>query len=514
MAKKRTASKAAKAAGAGDITYVRPKAVRRPPRLAVPKPARRRLSVFPLSKVSVWPSLSSKKKRGTTLVLPFELNKPGRVLISLVARNGRVLAKLSVKGKRGVNRVGLPASFNRSLLKGRARLEVSIRDRSGPTDIGVVDIPGQTETGFGTCVQRRLWRFSSKIVGVAGFWAANDGWQHVIVATEDWKLTELYFNPNDPNAPGLCKGLLTQWWAPIVGVAGYYSDADHFQHVFFADNIGSVWEIRWDPSVPGYKLIFEWLAFQPSTARDLANNPVPGIAAIAAFVAPNTGWIAGWPNAPGIYRHFVLLSGYPRSTDKLFFLAPVTANQGARWVWFNGNDVINYDVPPPPGAFYSLSQNALTFVGLNFGPQPGSVFSQVIPLDRWNKNNGDVEIGKFRGHWPLLSVGDSGKIAAFSPDEIIVTGAKSPGDIFELHPDPQKTSTPCETRLDSRFYPGPNLDDPSVSWCKNKLAHFDDAIVALAGYFAPKTWQGPGASHAIVATDKGDVFDIAFMPEA
>jgi hypothetical protein len=150
------------------------------------------------------------------------------------------------------------------------------------------------------------------------------------------------------------------------------------------------------------------------------------------------------------------------------------------------------------------------FAGLINGTNNGETISEVIPLDRWVNKNGDVEIGKFRGHDILLSVGLNGRIAAFRPDSIIVTGDNSPGDIFELHPDPQKTSMPCETRFDSRFYPGPNVDDPTVSWCKTKLAHFDDKVVALAGYFAPSTWQGPGASHAVVATDKGDVFDLTF----
>ena len=168
-------------------------------------------------------------------------------------------------------------------------------------------------------------------------------------------------------------------------------------------------------------------------------------------------------------------------------------------------DVITFDSPPPPAAFYSLSQRGLTFVGLsnNFGP--GRVLSEVILLDLWAKGNGDPIIGKWRRGVPFLDVGDGGRIAAFWPDEIIVTGASAPGDIFHIAPDPNKTSPACDARFDAKFYPGPGGTYPSVSWCKNKLlAHFDAGIVALAGY-ATSPFR-----HAIVATATGDVVGLAF----
>lgn len=472
----------------------------------VPKPTRRELVVFPLVKTTLGLD-PSQRERPSTLVLPFELSKPSPVSITLRSPTAEVHDTLSVRGKPGVNRTTLPARFSDALTERGGTIEVAIAGKSGEGVLGVVDLPGErAHTGFGTATLRTLGHFASKIVSLAGYWAANDGWQHVIVATEDGRVTELFFNPNEPNFVGVARSPLARFWNPIVGVAAYYADDDHYQHVFVALGPGtvfseSVFEFRWDPSIPKYKLAIEWFASHR------------GIAGIAAFGAPNIGWINGWPNAPAVYQHFVFLTGPPRSTDKLFFLSSASSHHAYRVIQFiPKGEPKTFDSPPPPAAFYSASQRALSFVGLT-DAWPALILGEFIPLDYWQQSTGDVVIGKYRHGPDLARLERPGKIAAFSPDEIIVTDPRFPGDVFEFSPDPNRTSPMCDTRFDSRSYLGPRLGFPSISWCTSRLAHLDNAeIVALAGYTAPKTWQGPGACHAIVATDEGEVVDIAFKP--
>ena len=83
------------------------------------------------------------------------------------------------------------------------------------------------------------------IIGIAAYYADGDGYQHVIVATSSGSLWHYYFKPKDPNAPP-GKELLTSFpGGSIVGVAGYYAADDGHQHVIVSTNDGAVQDFSW-----------------------------------------------------------------------------------------------------------------------------------------------------------------------------------------------------------------------------------------------------------------------------
>jgi hypothetical protein len=79
---------------------------------------------------------------------------------------------------------------------------------------------------------------AGSIVGVAGYYAAGDQFQHVIVATTDGAVTEVFWQPG---GPGVRQAPLTGFPAgSIVGVAGYYASSTGYQHVVTATNTGDL----------------------------------------------------------------------------------------------------------------------------------------------------------------------------------------------------------------------------------------------------------------------------------
>ena len=100
--------------------------------------------------------------------------------------------------------------------------------------------------------QAQLTSFpAGSIVGVAGYYADGDQFQHVIVATTDGVVTEVFWQPG---GPGVRQAQLTSFPAgSIVGVAGYYADGDQFQHVIVATTDGVVTEVFWQPGGPGVR---------------------------------------------------------------------------------------------------------------------------------------------------------------------------------------------------------------------------------------------------------------------
>ncbi len=79
---------------------------------------------------------------------------------------------------------------------------------------------------------------------VSGYYAANDDLQHVIVATSDGNVYELYFKP----AQGVHEDVLHQFNSAAVAVAGYYSPDDDMQHVIVATADRSVHELYFKPA--------------------------------------------------------------------------------------------------------------------------------------------------------------------------------------------------------------------------------------------------------------------------
>jgi hypothetical protein len=73
-------------------------------------------------------------------------------------------------------------------------------------------------------------------------------YQHVIVGTSDVTMTEMYWNPNDPNRSKIDQEKLVPLNAiSIVSLAGYYNAGDKQQHIIMSDKQGNAWEIHWKP---------------------------------------------------------------------------------------------------------------------------------------------------------------------------------------------------------------------------------------------------------------------------
>jgi hypothetical protein len=92
---------------------------------------------------------------------------------------------------------------------------------------------------------------AGSIVSVAGYYTPGDGYQHVIVATNDGKVHEDFFNPTQ----GLGQDVLAQFNnSAIIGVAGYVTPVDStrahdFQNVLVATADGLIEQIHWRPDV-------------------------------------------------------------------------------------------------------------------------------------------------------------------------------------------------------------------------------------------------------------------------
>ena len=79
------------------------------------------------------------------------------------------------------------------------------------------------------------------VVGIAGYYAENDQYQHVIVGTTDGKVHEIYWKIGQQGIEG--QYILTQFNAnSIVGIAGYYAENDTGQHVIVGTKDGNVYD--------------------------------------------------------------------------------------------------------------------------------------------------------------------------------------------------------------------------------------------------------------------------------
>ena len=82
------------------------------------------------------------------------------------------------------------------------------------------------------------------IVAVAGYFSTDDQYQHVIIATTNGKLREIYWKSGGAGAGQ--DDLPVQFSAgTIVAVAGYFRTDDQYQHVIVATTNGKLREIYW-----------------------------------------------------------------------------------------------------------------------------------------------------------------------------------------------------------------------------------------------------------------------------
>jgi hypothetical protein len=82
------------------------------------------------------------------------------------------------------------------------------------------------------------------IVSIAGFYTPDDGYRHVIVATTDGKISEIFYSP----AIGVHVAQLTTV-SGIVSIAGFYTPEDRYRHVIVATNDGKISDVSYSPSI-------------------------------------------------------------------------------------------------------------------------------------------------------------------------------------------------------------------------------------------------------------------------
>jgi len=82
------------------------------------------------------------------------------------------------------------------------------------------------------------------VVAIGGYCAKDDDAQHVIVATTDSALTEVYWHPGQ----GVHQDVLTNFDSDVVGVGGYYAADDDTQHAIVATVDGTLTEVYWKSS--------------------------------------------------------------------------------------------------------------------------------------------------------------------------------------------------------------------------------------------------------------------------
>jgi hypothetical protein len=80
------------------------------------------------------------------------------------------------------------------------------------------------------------------VVGVSGYFGPDEGVHHVIAATNDGNVHELYWQGG--GQPG--HGVLTTL-SGVFGVSGYFGPNDGFHHVIAATNDGNIHEIYHKP---------------------------------------------------------------------------------------------------------------------------------------------------------------------------------------------------------------------------------------------------------------------------
>lgn len=95
-----------------------------------------------------------------------------------------------------------------------------------------------------------LWQFST-IHSLSGFFTSDDKFQHVIVATEDGELHELYFKVPQPQNVRDRSPLLeyTIPPGPHIGQAGFYTSDDMLRHAIVGGADSFLHEVVWNAQV-------------------------------------------------------------------------------------------------------------------------------------------------------------------------------------------------------------------------------------------------------------------------
>ncbi len=154
--------------------------------------------------------------------------------------------------------VGVAASYNQD----DASRTVLVATRAG----AVYELSYRVEPGTSprdVSAPRLIWGVNgAAIVAVSGFYSDDDGFRHLVVATSDGAVREIFYHP----AQGQGQSVIGTF-PGIVDVAAFYNVDDRYRVVLVATAAGKVWEVYFQPSPPGGR---------PAQSRTLLKDFGPG----------------------------------------------------------------------------------------------------------------------------------------------------------------------------------------------------------------------------------------------
>ena len=94
-----------------------------------------------------------------------------------------------------------------------------------------------------TVSQDVLVQFSpnNAMIGVAGYFVAPEGTQHVLVGFRDGTLTEVYWK----SGQGVHQDVLANFPAGVGAVGGYFVSGENTQHAICGNHDGKLVELYW-----------------------------------------------------------------------------------------------------------------------------------------------------------------------------------------------------------------------------------------------------------------------------
>jgi hypothetical protein len=111
------------------------------------------------------------------------------------------------------------------------------------------------------------------VVALAAYYAPSDRLQHVIVASNDGSIQEIWYQGG--GKPDQGSDLLATY-PGVIAVAGYYAASDHYQHVMVALGDGTIHE--------------EWFKGRGGRRGHDIRATFPGVVAIAGYFAPSDSY--------------------------------------------------------------------------------------------------------------------------------------------------------------------------------------------------------------------------------
>jgi hypothetical protein len=265
--------------------------------------------------------------------------------------------------------------------------------------------------------------------------------QHGLVATSDGLVTEVFFG--NPKFPGVGKGPLNAT-APlpgIVGVAGYFDPDDGYQHALVATRAGAVHELLYaNPAHPGISLDPKGpvATFAPNSIVALAGYQTPNDHFEHALVATRDGQVSevffGNPKFPGGKGQDVLARFASGSVVAVAgFYDPGDGFQHALVATTDGHlHEVKFANPAHPGILVdaqgpvaSFAAGSVVSLAGYYGP-PGDGFEHALVATR------DGRVSEvFFGNPKFPGGKGQDVLARFDPSRIVAVGGYATGDGFQ-----------------------------------------------------------------------------------